>query len=262
MDQSPSIAGHRGRRFSDTEYTMTFINNSRNSWSFCCYQKDPAILRTGALAVAWFVAANVHPTTSIRFKWKLGCGLSWSQNAAVKTGNIYIAAQDWPVSQSENEVTLTKKGGSYTFDDPRSGNPAKACIIIQDDTIVPQDAIGIGVSMPITAAPGGGTGLRTIYAQPAHRKATTKFKVTPAYYVIFADDIQPGEILDASRMSDWANATGTVEVPYPSGVSSNVVTLDQRNVWHVATTAAVKHDPDTTRTEIAGKTPGSPPDPA
>ncbi len=107
MNQSSSFAGHGRKRLSGAEHTMTFINNSRNSWCFCCYQKDPEILETGALAAAWLVAANVHPTSRIRFKWKLSCGLSWSQNAAVKTGNIYIAAQDWPVSQSENEVTLT-----------------------------------------------------------------------------------------------------------------------------------------------------------
>ena len=167
MDQSPSIAGHRGGRYSGIEYTMIFVNNSHNSWNFCCYQKDPAILSTGALALAWFVAANVHPTTSIRFNWALGCGLSWSQSGAVTPGNVYFAAQDWPVSQSQNTVNLTKLGGSYTFDDPRAGEPASAGIIVQDDTIQPQDEIGIGISMPITAAWGGGAGLGTIYARPS-----------------------------------------------------------------------------------------------
>jgi hypothetical protein len=104
--------------------------------------------------------------------------------------------------------------------------------------------------------------LSTIYAQPAQPNVTTKFSVTPEYYVTFADDIEPGEILDVTRTNERASATSSVEVPYPPGVFSNVVTLDQQNNWHVATTAAVnkryleavKHDPDVTWAEVAGKT--------
>ena len=262
MAESPSIAGHGSGRYLGTEYTLTFINNSYNSWNFCCYQKDPAILGTGALAVAWFLAANVHPTTSIRFEWQISYGLSWSQSGAVTPGCIYYAAQDWPVSQSQNTVSLTKLGGSYTFEDPRAEEPASADIIVQDGTIVSQDEIGIGLAMRITAAWGGAAGLSTIYAQPAQPNVTTKFSVTPEYYVIFADGIEPGEILDVAKTNQRASATGSVEVPYPPGVFSNVVTLDQQNNWHVATTAAinkryleaVKHDPDVTWAEVAGKT--------
>ncbi len=210
-----------------TQYTMTFINNSSNSWNFCCYQN------MGAQAAAWFVAQVVHPTTSIRFQWTIDYGLSWSQSGVISPGIVYFPAQNWSVTLAQNTVTLTKLGGSYTFQDLRRQDPQSALIIVQAGTIVIQDGIGIGISMLITGASGGGAGLNTIYAQAAQPNVTTQFYVTPKYYVVFMQDIQASEILDVKNM------TNTVEVAYAPGVTSMVATLDSQNQWRVGTTAAL-----------------------
>ena len=210
-----------------SQYTMTFINNSSNSWNFCCYQN------MGAQAAAWFVAQVVHPTTSIRFQWTIDYGLSWSQSGVISPGIVYFPAQNWSVTLAQNTVTLTKLGGSYTFQDLRQQDPQSALIIVQAGTIVIQDGIGIGISMLITGASGGGAGLNTIYAQAAQPNITTQFTLTPRYWVVFAQNTQPSEILDVT------NLTNTVEVTYAPGVYSNVVTLDAQNQWHVATTADI-----------------------
>ena len=214
------------------EYTMTFVNNSDNSWNFCCYQKDPGILSRGALSAAWFVAPTVHPTTLIKFTWTIDYGLSWAKAGVIAPGIIYNASQNWPVTYAQNAVTLTKLGGSYTFKDKRQQDPPTAFIIAQDGTVVSQDGVGIGISMQISGSSVGGSGLNTIYAQPAQPNLTTLFEVTPKYYVVFAQNIQPSEILNVTNLTD------TVEIVYPPGVTSNAVTLDAQNKWHVATTAA------------------------
>ena len=189
------------------QYTMIFINSSSNSWNFCCYQKDPGILDRGALAAAWFVAQVVHPTTNIKFQWTIDYGLSWSPSGVISPGIVYFPAQNWSVTAAENTVTLTKLGGSYTFQNLRQQAPQTAFQIVQNGTIVIQDGIGIGISMMITGAWGGGDGLNTIYAQPAQPNVTTQFTVTPSYWVVFAQNIYPRQILDVTTM------TQTVQVP-------------------------------------------------
>jgi len=240
-------------RSTGTLCTMTFINNSNNSWNFCCYQKDPGILDAGAFSAAWFVATVVHPTTSIKFQWTIAYGLSWSQSGVVSLGTVYFPAQNWPVTAAQNTVTLTKLGGSYTFQDSRQQAPQTAFNIVQDGTVVVQNGIGVGTSMKITGASGGGDGLNTIYAQPAQPNVTTQYTVTPSYWVVFAQNIQPGQILNV------ANMTNTAEVTYDPGVYSMVVTLDVQNIWSTATTAAinakylhaVQRDPDITWEAVA-----------
>lgn len=223
--------GNRG-----IEYSMTFKNNSKNSWNFCCYQKDPGVLDKGALSAAWFVAQTVHPTTTITFTWNISYGLSWAQSGTVGPGIRYTASQNWDVDFSQNAVNLTKQGGSYTFAPPTgafSKEPNTAFQIVEDGTIVPSDGVGIGISMLITGSSSGQAGLNTIYAKDAQPNITEQFVVTPKYYVVFAQTIQPSEILDVTSM------TNTVEVPYMDGTTSNSVMLDGQNNWHVAKTQTV-----------------------
>ncbi len=216
-----------------TKYTMVFINNSNNSWNFCCYQKDPGIIDKGSLAAAWFVATVVHPTTTITFEWMIQYGLSWAKSGVINPGIIYHSSQNWDVDASLNTVTLVKLGGSYTFQDLRQQDPAAAFNIVQDDSVVVQDGVGIGISMLITGASSGGDGLNTIYAKKAQPNITEQFVVTPKYWVVFGQTIQPSQILNVTSL------TNTVEVPYEEKVFSKVVTLDVQNKWSVGTTADI-----------------------
>ena len=214
-----------------TNYTMNFTNNSSNAWNFCCYQKDPGILDQGALSAAWFVAPTVHSTTHVNFSWTIDYGLTWSQSGTIGPGIIYNASQNWPVAASLNTVTLTKQGGSYTFDNQRQQAPPAAFNIVQDGSIVPQDGVGIGISMQVQGS--GASGLNPIYVQNAQPNIQTQFTVTPSYWVVFMQDLQPSEILDV------ANMTNTVEIPYDVGVYSMSVTLNAQNIWQVGTTASL-----------------------
>ncbi len=234
-----------------TTYTMNFTNNSSNAWNFCCYQKDPGILDQGAMSAAWFVAPIVHSTTHVNFSWTIDYGLTWSQSGKIGPGIVYNASQNWSVDAAENTVTLTKSGGTYTFDNQRQKDPAGAFNIVQDSTIVPQDGVGIGISMQVQGS--GSSGLNPIYVQNAQPNIQTQFTVTPKYYVVFMQDIQPSEILNVATM------TNTVEVPYDVGVYSMSVTLNAQNLWQVGTTASVNaavttariDKPETTRAAVA-----------
>lgn len=225
-----------GPRSKSIEYSMTFRNDSINSWNFCCFQKDPGILDKGALSAAWFVAQTVHPTTVVTFKWNISYGLSWAQSGTVGPGIRYTASQNWDVDFTDNTVNLVKSGGSYTFAPPTGPygkDPKTAFQIVQDNSIVPSDGVGIGISMLITGSSAGEAGLNTIYATSAQKNITEQFVVTPKYYVVFARTIQPSEILDVTSL------TNVVEVPYIGGTTSNAVTLDGDNKWHVAKTKDV-----------------------
>ena len=234
-----------------TAYTMNFINNSNNDWNFCCYQKDPGILAQGAYSAAWFVAQTVHPTTQVKFSWTIDYGLSWAQSGVVGPGIIYDASQNWSVTYALNTVTLTKKGGSYTFENQKEQNPTNAFMILQDGTVVRENNVGVGISMVVRGS--GASGLNTIYVQAAQPNVTTQFYVTPKYYVVFMQDIQASEILDVQNM------TNTVEVAYAPGVTSMVATLDSQNQWRVGTTASLNAavrtaratKPETAMAEIA-----------
>ncbi len=216
-----------------TPYTMTFINDSNNSWNFCCYQNDPGVVSSTVFSAAWFVAQVVHPTTNITFHWTIDYGLSWSQSGVVGPGIIYNASQNWGVDAADNTVTLTKLGGSYTFQDLRQQAPNADFNIVQDGTIVVSNGVGIGISMLVTGSSSGASGLNTIYAQSAQPNVTTQYAVTPKYWVVFGQTIQPSQILDVT------NITNTVEVPYAPGVYSNIVTLSAQNKWSVGTTADI-----------------------
>ncbi len=107
--------------------------------------------------------------------------------------------------------------------------------------------------MQIADAWGGEKGLNTLYAQSAQPNVTTQFTVTPSYWVVFAQNIYPGQILDVT------NLTSTVQVPYDPGVYSMVVTLNAQNQWGLATTEevnamylkAVQSDPGVAWTQVA-----------
>lgn len=215
----------------DVEYTMTFRNHSDNAWNFCCYQNDPAFLKAnpGSLPAAWFVKQTVHPTTVVTFSWRISYGLCWSQVGTINPGIIYNASQNWEVSPGQNMVTLTKEGGSYTFEDQRNADPPSVYQIYQAPSVVKQDGVGIGISMQVTGTTT--TGLSPVYVQAAQPNVTTQFAITPRYWVTFSQSIKPSQILDVN------NIVNAKEIAYPPGVYAQVVTLDQQNQWHVSSQA-------------------------
>lgn len=214
----------------DVNYHMTFINHSKNAWNFCCYQRDPEIEKQGAIPAAWFVKQVVHPTTTVDFQWTISYGLSWSQSGKISPGIIYKASQDWGVGPDNNMVTLSKIRESYTFEDQRLAEPKGVYKIYQSNSVVRDDQVSIGISMRV--GEGGKTGLSTIYAQDAQPNVTTQFRVTPSYWVVFAQSLKPSQILDVD------NFTNAAEVKYNPGVYSMTVELDEQNKWHIDSLSA------------------------
>jgi hypothetical protein len=202
-------------------YSLTYTNNSANAWDFCCFQKNPDYD-----SAAWFVARTIHPTTTITFSWEISYALTWAKTGKLSPGILYIASQSWGVDQDKNAVTLTKKDGSYTFTDLRQEDPTSSYIIKQDGAVVNQDGASIGISMKITTASTGNTGFSPVYAQQAQPNITSEFSITPNYWVVFQQKVNPSQILSLKNM------TNPYQVVFEEGVYAKSVMLDKQNKWH------------------------------
>ncbi len=74
------------------EYTISFINNSTDTRSFLCYQKDPDIGVPNAVSLAWF-AKTTRPNTHVDFSWKINYSFIWSETGLLKPGVRFVASE-------------------------------------------------------------------------------------------------------------------------------------------------------------------------
>ena len=204
-----------------TQYTLIFVNDSTMTGDACVYQEDPDISEADVMSLAWF-AQGAAPTTTIEFDWTTDYSFVWSQTGVLDAGVMFTASQTWPANLSNaNQVEFTKEGGIYTFQNQMAGPNDGTLSIMQDSTVVSQEAsVGIGMS---------GSGTFVVQAQP---NMTAMFTPNPQYWITFGTYIQ-GEVLDITTISDSAL------VEFGPGNYSMTAILQADNTWSVVPTSDV-----------------------
>ncbi len=201
------------------QYSLLFQNNSSNSGTVCVYQLDPGLGVPGAFSLAWQTNYN-HPTTNVVFQWNVDYDFVWFQSGKLGTGTVFLASQVWPTDGStNNQITLTKQGGAYTFSNQTKGAQAGILYIHTDDTIPAKEAsTGIGMS---------GTGTFVTQAQP---NWNLQFTPSPQYWIAFGSYTQ-GQVLGSSALP------GSQQVVYGANVYSMTAILNSDNSWTIQPTA-------------------------
>src|ERR1700754_3494439 len=124
------------------QYSITFINQSQNSASFCVYQQDPKLGVNNIQSLAWFTKyVNTGEGQQAEFSWTVDYNFVWGQTGELVPGVKFRANQTIPADlSSSNRVTLNNINGAYQFIDQGQGPKAGALTILQDGTIPFNDA--------------------------------------------------------------------------------------------------------------------------
>jgi hypothetical protein len=202
-------------------YSLTFVNNSSNTWDAAVYQKDPDLGVPNVQSLAWFTK-TAAPTTKLVFTWTINYSFIWSETGQLVPGVQFNASQDWPADLSTtNQVSFTKSP-AYTFQNQTQG-PAAGTLYISQDNTIPSKVASVGIGM-------SGAGVFAVQAQP-NLQAT--FVPHPQYWITFGQFTQ-GEVLDIGQITSKA-----ANVKYPFNVYSMTAILGPDNKWTVNPTSSV-----------------------
>jgi hypothetical protein len=202
-------------------YSLTFVNNSTNTWDAAVYQKDPDLGIPNVQSLAWF-AKTTAPTTKVVFKWKIEYSFVWSETGELVPGVLFNATQDWPADlKTTNQVTFTKDP-AYTFKDQTKG-PQDGTLYIQQASTLPSKMASVGIGM-------SGSGVYAVQAQP---NILAKFSPHPQYWITFGQFVQ-GEVLDIGQVVGQA-----ANIKFPVNVYQMTAILGEDNKWTVKPTSAV-----------------------
>jgi hypothetical protein len=203
------------------KYSLTFVNNSSNTWDAAVYQKDPDLGVPNVQSLAWF-AKTAAPTTKVVFTWTIDYSFVWSETGVLVPGVMFNATQDWPADLStQNKVTFTKDP-AYTFTNQTQG-PLPGILYISQDNNIPSKMASVGIGM-------SGAGVFAVQAQP---NIQVSFTPHPQYWITFGQFTQ-GEVLDIGQVVGQA-----ANVKFPFNVYAMTAILGPDNKWQVKPTSAV-----------------------
>lgn len=199
-----------------TAYTLHFLNESRNPWTFCVYLQQPDVNVPGAQALAW-LTVKASPTTRVMLTWTLDYGFAWTQSGTLANGNIQLAAsQVWPADlNGKNRVTFTTKHDLPTFAAVDEG-PNSGSLYIHQDRRVRANRSMVGIAL---------SGLPA-WVVPAQPNVDVIFTPRPEYWVTFGQFVQ-GESIDLSEV------TSAAPVVFPPNCFTMVARLAEDNLWRV-----------------------------
>lgn len=205
------------------QYTLTFVNNSKNDWTFCCYQTDPQIGPKDARSLAWYTKV-VAAGSEVDFEWTIDYSFVWSEMGEVIPGVIFKASQKVPAGLKEkNAINFTRVNNSaFKFVDQTTDPNSSGSLVIHQDDKIPHDTAAVGIGMS-----GAGT-----FAVPAQPSIDVTFSPHPTYWVTFGDYVK-GEVLDTQQMTKKA------EVPYGVNVFTMYAILGADNKWTIKSTPQV-----------------------
>ncbi|MBR7628940.1 RhiA [Aeromonas popoffii] len=201
------------------EYTISFINNSTDTRSFLCYQKDPDIGVPNAVSLAWF-AKTTRPNTHVDFSWKINYSFIWSETGLLKPGVRFVASERVDADLlNENDIIFNQDNGAYGFIN-LSGTGKEGSLAIHTSTGFPPNKASIGIGM-------SGSGTFAVQARP---NDNVVFTPHPEYWVAFGN-FMPGQVLDISQISN------TARVKFPPNVYAMTVIIDDSFEWKVIPTS-------------------------
>ena len=203
------------------QYSLTFLNNSSNTWDACVYQNDPDLGNPNVQSLAWF-SKTAAPTTKILFSWTVDYSFVWSETGQLIPGVLFSASQNWDADlSSTNQVTFTKSGGAFTFQNQTKG-PQGGTLYIGEDGTIPKNTASVGIGM-------SGSGVYVVQAQP---NITATFTPHPVYYITFGTYTQ-GEVLDIGQI------TNDAQIAFPPNVYAMTAILNADNTWTIQPTSEV-----------------------
>lgn len=205
------------------QYTLNFLNNSSNDWTFCCYQQDPKIGPKDVRSLAWYTKA-VAAGAKAKFTWTIDYSFVWAEVGELVPGVLFDATQVVDATtQTNNAITLTRlKNTAYKFIDQTTDPGYAGSLLVHQDGTIPIGSAAVGIGMS-----GVGT-----FAVPAQPNIDVSFSPHPTYWVTFGDYIT-GEVLDIQQVTHKA------EVPYGFNVYSMWAILGADNQWTIQSTQNV-----------------------
>jgi hypothetical protein len=197
-------------------YTLNFINDSRNAWSFCVYLAPPQVNVPEVQSLAWLTAAAAA-TTRVALRWTLDYGFAWLQNGTLSQGKVQVvSSQIWPADlETANQVTYTTRRGLATFASQTDGvNPGS--LYIRQDRRVQADKSSVGIAI-------AGSPAYTVSAQP---NIDVIFTPTPEYWITFGK-FEQGQPLDLAEI------TNAAPVSFAANCQAMTARLSADNLWSV-----------------------------
>jgi hypothetical protein len=203
-------------------YTLTFINNSSNDWTFCCYQTDPKIGPKDVKSLAWYTKM-VAAGAEVEFEWTIDYSFVWSEMGSVVPGVIFKASQKVPAgTQEKNAIDFTRiSNDAFKLVNQTTDPRYKGSLVIHQDEKIPLNKAAVGIGMS-----GAGT-----FIVPAQPSIDVSFSPHPSYWVTFGDYVK-GQVLDTQQVTKKA------EVPYPNNIYAMYAILGQNNQWTIASVNA------------------------
>lgn len=134
--------------------------------------------------------------------------------AAAAGGGVFAPVDVVPAEASE-QITFTRRGGSYALTGKAEGMRG-ALTIVQDGSVISGEAaVGIATSGDLA------------FAVPAEPHQTASFPAVPEYWIAFGK-FSPGQLLG----DDVLGAAQTIE--FPDGVFTIAATLNSDHSWTIA----------------------------
>ena len=199
-----------------TQYSLSLINQSAQSWIFYVYQKLPAPV-ADVFSLAWFASPfKIRVGVQIRFTWEIEYNFVWSETGILVPGVDFFAsgAKDCdPDGPNTTEFSLSPGPGlSVPVQGPPSGS-----LVIDDAADVPNSRFSVGIGM-------SGTGT---YAVQAGTNLKHVFTPTPNYWVAAGVNERIGSVLNINTIIT------TKEVKFPAAVYDLTYILGGDNTWSI-----------------------------
>lgn len=214
------------------EYHLKVVNKSRQSWTFCVYQKVPDIVSENVFSLTWLASPYRIGVNSFQnFFWNPDYEFVWYDSGTLEPGVRFLAGGSQkcnPNTENHTEFTVSE-GGEPDLSKPNLVRDQKGTLSIHTGEHIPFDKFAVGIGMS-----GNGT-----FVQQAQPNLTYTFPTPPqSYWVGASNHIKVETVLDIH------NIATTAEVKFPYKTYSLVATLDEDNKWDFAT-ADMTGDTDT-----------------
>jgi len=197
-----------------TQYTITFRNNSTTDGSACLFQR-PSELGQG-FPIAWFVTP-LPPGNQVPFSWATDYRFVCGQTGKLSPGMIFTMTEMIPADpKAVNTVTLTSSiYGGVVFKDPHPG-PIVGGLAIAVDSSIPENQVSAGIGM---------SGFPTFGLQ-VQPNMTFIFSTKAEYWVAFGS-FTCGQVLDVSTLQ------GAAKITFPAGIKKMAAIWNATNSWTI-----------------------------
>ena len=199
-----------------TNYSVKVVNNGAAAWQFYVYQKPPAVANN--LSLAWFASPyHIGVGDSITFSWNIQYSFVWSATGIVKPGIQFTASGSKECDpEGENVTSFTFNNSTPDLSNPTTGG-TDGSLTIKDGDSVPSNTFAVGVGM-------SGKGTYVVNAGP---NLTHEFTPEPKYYIVAADEVVEGQVMDITTV------TKSGSLVFPPNVYDLTATLKADNQWDI-----------------------------